>query len=81
MHRHCFYFRICKRRSSDKMADQISDAILECNPKEDPYARVRLLTLVKQVLLFLAGEITTTTKCGFEAIVRQTVNGIGTIHS
>ena len=65
----------------DKMADQISDAILDAILKEDPYARVACETLVKTGAVVLAGEITTTANVDFEAIVRQTVNGIGYQHS
>ena len=65
----------------DKMADQISDAILDAILKEDPYARVACETLVKTGAVVLAGEITTTANVDFEAIVRQTVNGIGYNHS
>lgn len=65
----------------DKMADQISDAILDAILKEDPYARVACETLVKTGAVVLAGEITTTANVDFEAIVRQTVNGIGYHHS
>ena len=65
----------------DKMADQISDAILDAILKEDPYARVACETLVKTGAVVLAGEITTTANIDFEAIVRNTVNGIGYHHS
>ena len=65
----------------DKMADQISDAILDAILKEDPYARVACETLVKTGAVVLAGEITTTANVDFEAIVRNTVNGIGYHHS
>ena len=65
----------------DKMADQISDAILDAILKEDPYARVACETLVKTGAVVLAGEITTTANVDFEAIVRQTVNGISYHHS
>ncbi len=65
----------------DKMADQISDAILDAILKEDPYARVACETLVKTGAVVLAGEITTTANIDFEAIVRNTVNGIGYLHS
>ena len=65
----------------DKMADQISDAILDAILREDPYARVACETLVKTGAVVLAGEITTTANVDFEAIVRQTVNGIGYHHS
>ena len=65
----------------DKMADQISDAILDAILKQDPYARVACETLVKTGAVVLAGEITTTANVDFEAIVRNTVNGIGYHHS
>lgn len=65
----------------DKMADQISDAILDAILKEDPYARVACETLVKTGAVVLAGEITTTANIDVEAVVRQTVNGIGYHHS
>ena len=65
----------------DKMADQISDAILDAILKEDPYARVACETLVKTGAVVLAGEITTTANIDFEAVVRQTVNGIGYHHT
>ena len=65
----------------DKMADQISDAILDAILTEDPFARVACETLVKTGAVVLAGEITTTANVDFEAIVRQTVNGIGYHHA
>jgi S-adenosylmethionine synthetase len=65
----------------DKMADQISDAILDAILKEDPYARVACETLVKTGAVVLAGEVTTTANIDVEAVVRNTVNGIGYHHS
>lgn len=65
----------------DKMADQISDAILDTILKQDPYARVACETLVKTGAVVLAGEITTTANIDFEDVVRQTVKGIGYSHS
>ncbi|MEC7119975.1 MAG: methionine adenosyltransferase [Pseudomonadota bacterium] len=65
----------------DKMADQISDAILDVILAEDPHARVACETLVKTGAVILAGEITTTANVDFERIVRNTVNGIGYHHS
>ena len=61
----------------DKIADQISDGILDAIIAEDPRARVACETLVKTGAVVLAGEITTSTWVDFEAIVRKTVVDIG----
>lgn len=66
----------------DKMADQISDAILDAFLKEDLHARVACETLVKTGAVVLAGEISSTaTNVDIERIVRDTVKGIGYQHS
>jgi S-adenosylmethionine synthetase len=61
----------------DKMADQISDAVLDAILAQDPNARVACETLVKTGMVILAGEITTSANIPYERIVRDTVNGIG----
>jgi S-adenosylmethionine synthetase len=61
----------------DKMADQISDAILDEMIKGDPYARVACETMVKTGLVIVAGEITTETYVEIPDVVRQTVKEIG----
>ena len=61
----------------DKMADQISDAILDAIISEDPYGRVACETLVTTGLALVAGEITTKTYIDIPKIVRQTVKDIG----
>ena len=61
----------------DKMADQISDAVLDAILAEDPMARVACETLVTTGLVVVAGEITTDAYVEFPKIVRETVNGIG----
>ena len=61
----------------DKMADQISDSILDAIIKEDPKARVACETLITTGLVVLAGEITTTTYVDFQKLVRQTIKEIG----
>ena len=61
----------------DKMADQISDAVLDAILAEDPMARVACETLVTTGLVVVAGEITTNAYVEFPKIVRETVNGIG----
>lgn len=61
----------------DKVADQISDAILDACLREDPYARVACETLVTTGLIVLSGEITTPTHPNFPEIARQAVKDIG----
>ena len=61
----------------DKMADQISDAILDAILAEDPMARVACETMVTTGLAIVAGEITTTAYVEIPKIVRETINGIG----
>ena len=61
----------------DKMADQISDAIVDAIIAEDPHARVACETLVKTGMVVLAGEITTSAHVEYEKLVRQVVSDIG----
>lgn len=61
----------------DKMADQISDAILDAIYEQDPMARVACETLVKTGLVVVAGEITTHCYVEIPQIVRETVREIG----
>jgi S-adenosylmethionine synthetase len=61
----------------DKIADQISDGILDAILAEDPRARVACETLVKTGVVIVAGEITTEAWVDFEQIVRETVVEIG----
>ena len=61
----------------DKVADQISDAILDAIFAQDPQARVAAETLVATDLCVLAGEITTKAKVDYEQIARETVRKIG----
>jgi S-adenosylmethionine synthetase len=65
----------------DKMADQISDAILDAIVAQDPHARVACETLVKTGMVVLAGEITTSAHIEYEKLVRDVVNDIGYVHS
>ena len=65
----------------DKMADQISDAILDEILTQDKDARVACESLTKTGAVVLAGEITTHAKIDVEAIVRRTVHKIGYNHS
>ena len=61
----------------DKLADQISDAVLDAILTEDPYGRVACETLVTTGLAFVAGEITTECYVDIPKIVRQTVKDVG----
>jgi len=61
----------------DKMADQVSDAILDAILADDPHARVACETLFKTGMALIAGEITTTAKPDYEHIIRQTIKDIG----
>jgi S-adenosylmethionine synthetase len=61
----------------DKIADQISDAILDACLKVDPNARVACETMVTKGLVVLAGEISTYGKVDYQEIARQTIREIG----
>ena len=65
----------------DKMADQISDAVLDAILKDDPRARVAVETLVKTGMAVIAGEVRTDTYVDLEEIVREVIKGIGYDHS
>ena len=65
----------------DKMADQISDAVLDAIIARDPMARVAVETLVKTGMAVIAGEVTTSCYVDLETIVRDVINGIGYDHS
>lgn len=64
----------------DKVADYISDSILDACFEQDPKSRVACETLVKSNCVVLAGEITTNAKLNYEAIVRQAIREIGYTH-
>jgi len=61
----------------DKIADQISDGVLDAVLAEDPYGRVACETLVNTGLIVVSGEITTETYVDIPAIARETVRRIG----
>ena len=61
----------------DKMADQISDAVLDAMLVEDPNSRVACETLVTTGLAIVAGEITTESWVDIPAVVRKTITDIG----
>jgi S-adenosylmethionine synthetase len=61
----------------DKMADQISDAVLDAIIKDDPDSRVAVETMVKTGMAIIAGEVRTKTYVDLEDIVRQVILDIG----
>jgi len=61
----------------DKMADQISDAVLDAIITDDPHARVAVETMVKTGMAIVAGEVRTSTYVELEDIVRQVILDIG----
>ena len=65
----------------DKMADQISDAVLDAMLAQDPKSRVACETMITTGLVVLAGEITSSANVDFQAIVRNTIKNIGYDHS
>ncbi len=65
----------------DKMADQVSDAILDAMLADDPASRVAVETLFTTGFVVVAGEVTTSTWVDIPAIVRQKVLDIGYDHS
>ena len=61
----------------DKLADQISDAILDAVLVDDPYSRVACETLTTTGLVVVSGEITTETYVDIPKVVRQVVKDVG----
>src|SRR5450631_4376094 len=64
----------------DKVADQISDAVLDALLTQDPHSRVACETLVTTGQVVLAGEITTEAYVDAAAIARETIKEIGYTH-
>src|SRR5258708_18419557 len=61
----------------DKVADQISDGVLDAVLREDPYGRVACETLVNTGLVVVSGEISSQASFDVQEIVRDTIRGIG----
>src|SRR6202142_311734 len=61
----------------DKIADQISDGVLDAVLRDDPYGRVACETLVNTGLVVVSGEISTDTYVDIQEIARETVRRIG----
>jgi S-adenosylmethionine synthetase len=75
--RHIFTSESVTEGHPDKVADQISDAVLDAILAKDPAGRVACETLVTTGMAIVAGEITTSTYVHIPDIVRETVEGIG----
>jgi S-adenosylmethionine synthetase len=65
----------------DKMADQISDALLDALIAEDKFTRAGIETMVKTGLVFVSGEIRTNARIDMEEIIRKVILDIGYDHS
>jgi S-adenosylmethionine synthetase len=61
----------------DKIADQISDGVLDAVLRDDPYGRVACETLVNTGLVVVSGEISTDTYVDIQEVARETIRGIG----
>ena len=77
MSNHLFTSESVTEGHPDKIADQISDAVLDALLAQDPKSRVACETLVTTGLILVAGEVTTHARVDYAEIARQTVKKIG----
>jgi S-adenosylmethionine synthetase len=75
--RHLFTSESVTEGHPDKIADQISDAVLDALLAQDAYSRVACETVVTTGLAFIAGEITSKAYADLPGIVRETIKGVG----
>jgi S-adenosylmethionine synthetase len=75
--RHLFTSESVTEGHPDKIADQISDSVLDALIAQDPKSRVACETVVTTGLAFIAGEITTNAYADLTSIVRETIKGVG----
>jgi len=75
--RHLFTSESVTEGHPDKIADQVSDSILDALLAQDPMSRVACETLTTTGLVLVAGEITTTAKIDYQDVIRKTVADIG----
>ena len=78
---HLFTSESVSEGHPDKMADQISDAILDALLAQDKNSRVAVETMIKTGMVIVAGEVTTKGYVDVENLVREVVNDIGYNHS
>ncbi|CED61502.1 S-adenosylmethionine synthase-MAT-Methionine adenosyltransferase [Moritella viscosa] len=81
MAKHLFTSESVSEGHPDKIADQISDAVLDAIIAQDPKARVACETYVKTGMVMVGGEVTTDAWVDIEEITRKTVRDIGYINS
>jgi len=81
MSEHLFTSESVSEGHPDKVADQISDAILDAIFKQDTSGRVACETMVNTGMVIISGEITTEAWVDMQAVVRETVKEIGYNHS
>ncbi len=77
LHRHLFTSESVTEGHPDKVADQISDAVLDALLAEDPHSRVACETMVTTGLATIFGEVTTAAWVDLRALVRDTIKRIG----
>ena len=77
LHRHLFTSESVTEGHPDKVADQISDAVLDALLAQDAHSRVACETMVTTGLATIFGEVTTAAWVDLRALVRQTIEGIG----
>jgi S-adenosylmethionine synthetase len=75
--RHLFTSESVTEGHPDKIADQISDSVLDTLLSQDPMSRVACETVVTTGLAFIAGEVTTKAYADLPSIVRETIKGVG----
>ena len=75
--RHLFTSESVTEGHPDKIADQISDSILDALITQDPMSRVACETLVTTGIAFIAGEITTKAVIDYQKVVRDTITDVG----
>ncbi len=77
LHRHLFTSESVTEGHPDKVADQISDAVLDALLAQDPHSRVACETMVTTGLATIFGEVTTTAWVDLRQLVRDTIKAIG----
>ena len=77
MSRHTFTSESVTEGHPDKMADQISDSVLDAVLAEDPYSRVACETMITTGFAVIAGEISTNAHVDIPGLARETILGIG----